>query len=97
MLVTPSGALLIGAIAGTLFTVGFNNLSPFLDRNLGLKDTCGVHNLHGIPGLLGGTISAIVTDSPYYQRRKSTLGIGYPTEDIWPQVAAETFPQLAGN
>jgi ammonium transporter Rh len=26
---------------------------------LGIYDTCGVHNLHGIPGVLGGIVSAI--------------------------------------
>lgn len=30
---------------------------------LGIHDTCGVHNLHGIPGLLGGLISAMVIAS----------------------------------
>lgn len=31
-----------------------------------MYDTCGVHNLHGIPGLFGGIISAIVAASFYY-------------------------------
>jgi ammonium transporter Rh len=26
---------------------------------LGIYDTCGVNNLHGIPGVLGGIVSAI--------------------------------------
>ena len=31
-----------------------------------LHDTCGVHNLHGIPGVLGGIISAVVVG--FYSR-----------------------------
>ena len=30
---------------------------------IGLSDTCGVHNLHGIPGVLGGIFSAIAIAS----------------------------------
>lgn len=34
---------------------------PFLEKRLKLQDTCGIHNLHAVPGLLGGFIAAIVT------------------------------------
>lgn len=51
---TPAGALVIGIVTGCVSTVGFAYLQPALERNIGLKDTCGVHNLHGVPGLLGG-------------------------------------------
>lgn len=33
---------------------------PFLEKYLKLQDTCGVHNLHAVPGMLGGFIGAIV-------------------------------------
>jgi ammonium transporter Rh len=59
----PSVALSIGIIAGTVSTLGFHLLTPFLERKIGLYDTCGIHNLHGIPGLLGGICSAIVIGS----------------------------------
>ena len=30
-----------------------------MDRWLNLQDTCGVHNLHGLPGVLSGIASTI--------------------------------------
>lgn len=28
--------------------------------NMGIHDTCGVHNLHGLPGLFGGLLSVLL-------------------------------------
>jgi ammonium transporter Rh len=56
-------ALLIGLIAGSISTLGYVRLQEILYNNIGLHDTCGVNNLHGIPGLLGGFISAMVVAS----------------------------------
>ena len=50
------GALLVGVAAGVISVVGFAFLTPLLERLIGLGDTCGVHNLHGIPGILGGLV-----------------------------------------
>uniref|UniRef100_A0A8C4EXU0 Ammonium transporter Rh type A n=1 Tax=Dicentrarchus labrax TaxID=13489 RepID=A0A8C4EXU0_DICLA len=54
MNIGPFGAMLIGLVAGIISTLGFKFLSPILAANLGIQDTCGVHNLHGMPGVLGG-------------------------------------------
>ncbi|KAJ0026528.1 hypothetical protein NQD34_017528 [Periophthalmus magnuspinnatus] len=54
MNIGPFGAMLIGFIAGIISTLGFKFLTPVLASNLGIQDTCGVHNLHGLPGVLGG-------------------------------------------
>uniref|UniRef100_A0A671VKR5 Ammonium transporter Rh type A n=1 Tax=Sparus aurata TaxID=8175 RepID=A0A671VKR5_SPAAU len=54
MSIGPFGAMLIGFVAGIISTLGFKFLSPILASNLGIQDTCGVHNLHGMPGILGG-------------------------------------------
>jgi ammonium transporter Rh len=53
----PFGALLIGILAGALSTVGFCKQDFIIS---GKTDTCGINNLHGMPGLLGGIASAVV-------------------------------------
>ena len=55
------GAYIIGGIAGIISTLGFNFLSPFLHKKLHLDDTCGIHNLHALPGLIGAIASIIST------------------------------------
>ncbi|KAL4630569.1 ammonium transporter Rh type A [Arapaima gigas] len=54
MAIGPFGAMLIGFLAGIISTLGFKFLSPILASTLCIQDTCGVHNLHGMPGILGG-------------------------------------------
>ena len=60
LLTNPGGALAIGFIGGAVSSLCFAKLGPKLKECIHLDDTCGVHNLHGIPGVLGGILSAIV-------------------------------------
>jgi ammonium transporter Rh len=50
----------IGALAGLLCVTGYVFIQPALQSLLKRVDTCGVHNLHGMPGLLGGIIAIFV-------------------------------------
>jgi ammonium transporter Rh len=60
IIVMPFGAMLAGFVTGIISSLGFAYLSKFLQRKINLHDTCGVLNLHGMPGLIGGIVSAIV-------------------------------------
>ncbi len=51
-------AMFIGLLAGVLSTFGFAIILPAIQEKIKKIDTCGVFNLHGLPGLMGG-ISAI--------------------------------------
>lgn len=53
-LVSPGYALIIGVAAGTLSTVGYSIIAPKLEKLIKGTDTCGINNLHGMPGILGG-------------------------------------------
>jgi ammonium transporter Rh len=55
----PAGAIGIGLLAGTLSVCGYDYLSDIMDDKLKIADTCGVHNLHGMPGIFGGIVSAV--------------------------------------
>jgi ammonium transporter Rh len=94
MYIQPYGALIVGSFAGLVSTLGFNYLSPFLDRTIGLKDTCGILNLHCMPGFIGAIVSVIVTGSA---DEATLIESGYPAKTIWTSYGSLTFRQLAGN
>ena len=62
-IVSPIGAFGIGLLAGALCVLGYVVIQPKLQAKFKVIDTCGVHNLHGMPGLLGGLIAIIVVPS----------------------------------
>uniref|UniRef100_A0A8C2R4D3 Ammonium transporter Rh type A n=1 Tax=Capra hircus TaxID=9925 RepID=A0A8C2R4D3_CAPHI len=60
MEIPPYYAMIIGSIAGVVSVFGFKFLTPFFTTKLRIHDTCGVHNLHGLPGVIGG-LAGIIT------------------------------------
>jgi ammonium transporter Rh len=56
----PFGAFALGLLAGALCVFGYVVVQPRLQARFRLLDTCGVHNLHGMPGLLGGLAAVVV-------------------------------------
>ncbi|XP_060676702.1 ammonium transporter Rh type B isoform X2 [Hemiscyllium ocellatum] len=78
MAIMPYGAMIVGFIAGIISTLGFKFLTPILDSKLKVQDTCGVHNLHGMPGILGAAVGAIMASLA----SKETYGDGL--QDVFP-------------
>lgn len=60
VITNPAAAFAIGLIGGTVSTYCFSKLSGKFEKFFHIHDTCGVHNLHGIPGFLGGILSGVV-------------------------------------
>lgn len=65
ILISPGAALLLGSLAGALSVFGFAIVGPVLQRKLRIYDTCGVHNLHGMPAILGSVASAITASQVF--------------------------------
>ncbi|XP_069696076.1 ammonium transporter Rh type A isoform X1 [Periplaneta americana] len=78
MMIYPYGALLVGVIAGTLSVIGYHYIQPFLLKTITLHDTCGVHNLHGMPGVLAGIIGAILAGMATETQYGSSLYEQFP-------------------
>eukprot|EP01062_Namystynia_karyoxenos_P007571 TRINITY_DN1265_c1_g1_i1.p1 TRINITY_DN1265_c1_g1~~TRINITY_DN1265_c1_g1_i1.p1 ORF type:complete len:566 (+),score=217.29 TRINITY_DN1265_c1_g1_i1:113-1810(+) len=90
-------ALLLGMLAGTMSVFGYNYISPWLEERFGIHDTCGVLNLHALPGLMGaigGCISAAAVSDQVYGEDISTVfparadGARSASEQAWYQAAA---------
>ena len=65
LVIQPWGAITVGLVAGFVSVVGYIHLQPCLAKAIGLHDTCGVNNLHGMPGIIGGiggSLSALLAD-----------------------------------
>lgn len=79
----PVGALTIGSIAGILSVLGYKYLTPAIQKFLRIHDTCGVHNLHGMPGVLAGLFGALMA--------------GIATTDEYDYSLYEIFPARASS
>jgi ammonium transporter Rh len=60
LVIGPYASLIIGGLAGTLSVIGYIYITPYLEKKWNIYDTCGVHNLHGLPGVIGG-LSGVIT------------------------------------
>ena len=71
-IIRPFGAMIIGSIAGAVSTVGFRFIKPVLQKSR-VHDTCGVNNLHGMPGLLAGLFGMVLALWPAYSLAKDNM------------------------
>ena len=75
LVIAQYGALIIGMVSGCISLAGYVFLQPKLE-DMGIYDTCGVNNLHGMPGIiggLGGVISASLASDNLYGDNISSI------------------------
>uniref|UniRef100_A0AAX7U0H8 Ammonium transporter AmtB-like domain-containing protein n=1 Tax=Astatotilapia calliptera TaxID=8154 RepID=A0AAX7U0H8_ASTCA len=83
MMLTPFGSMIVGFLAGIISVLGYKYLSPILESKLKIQDTCGVHNLHGMPGVMGAIVGAVTASLA----TKEIYGDGL--KDVFPMVAPD--------
>jgi len=72
----PAGAMGIGIVAGIVSVTGYCFVQPLLlkirfrfnNTDFGWWDTCGINNLHGMPGMLGCFASAVAIGSAAHNK-----------------------------
>lgn len=52
-------AVIGGFSAGAVSCLGYAYLTPMIEKAIGIQDVCGVHNLHGMPGIIAAFLSII--------------------------------------
>lgn len=88
----PWTVLVVGFVAGHVSVFGFARLQAWLEKNCALHDSAGIHNLHGMPSVIGGLASVVVAawkttggrtsdsevygDSAQYQSALQLAGVG---------------------
>ena len=80
LVLQPYGVLIIGSVAGMVSTIGYQIIQNWLQNVLNLHDSCGVHNLHGMPGILSSLLSALFS--------------GLASEEIYGSKLYQYFPNL---
>jgi ammonium transporter Rh len=68
-------SFLIGILAGTLSTFGFAAIQPRIEKAFRMIDTCGVTNLHGWPGLMGGLAAIFIIPGIHVGAELAGIGI----------------------
>ncbi|NXP46411.1 RHBGB protein, partial [Heliornis fulica] len=100
MAVPPVAALALGSLSAMTCVLGFRFLTPLLARKLVLQDQCGIHNLHGLPGILGALASTVAilaasTDTSGPRFSQVPPDVGDAGEAAWGQ-GGQALCQAAG-
>ena len=95
---TLTESALIGILAGGLSTFGFAVIQSRQQKLMKIIDTCGVTNLHGLPGLMGGFAALPIIHGISMRGQLSGIGItivialvaGFITGKILPILGRKT-------
>ncbi|MFH2143232.1 MAG: ammonium transporter [Bacteroidota bacterium] len=69
-----TSAVIVGILAGGISTFGFAIIQTHQQKWMKIIDTCGVTNLHGLPGIMGGMAAVLLV--PGISINSQMFGIG---------------------
>ncbi|XP_046657631.1 ammonium transporter Rh type A-like [Daphnia pulicaria] len=92
MMIHPWGAMVVGSVAGAISVLGYRFLTPAMNKKLAIHDTCGVHNLHGMPGVMAGIVGAITAAMATQEEYGHSLFRQFPARV--PELNSTDFDQL---
>jgi Amt family ammonium transporter len=95
--VSPSGAVIIGIVAGFVVVYGVG----FLDRKAKIDDPCGAISVHGFAGLWGILSVGLLADGTYPAAVVGWNGIHHPVTGLfygagWNQLGAQVIDAGVG-
>ena len=83
-------SILVGLLGGALSSIGFASISGWIAKKMKVHDTCGVHNLHGMPGVLGALVGVIIAALATKDQ------FGTDLEAIWDARSSRSGSEQAG-
>ena len=90
LVMTPVGAIISGSAAGIVSVLGYRFVTPKLESLIGLRDTCGVLNLHGMPSIIGAVVSAIAIGAAEGAKYDGTIA------QVFPKFGDRSYSKQAG-
>lgn len=93
LVVGPWVACLVGFIAGTISVTGYFYLTPKLN-DMGLYDVCGINNLHGMPGLIGGFVGALAAGMASDDNYGENIGVIFTAREDGRSAGSQAMYQL---
>lgn len=97
LVLLPVGAIVVGILAGFVSVYGYARLSPRIENTLGVPDTCGVHNLHGMPGVFSGILSVLMAAIASENQYANDLFNIYPARMPNFKISNSTAPRSSGE
>jgi ammonium transporter Rh len=91
--ISPAASIFIGVVASLVSTVGYYFIQPWMENTLCIHDTCGIHNLHAMPSVVGGFASVFIALSNK-KVDKGIYGSDYASQQWWRQLSGMLIVML---